>query len=128
MVIKIEDKIAISACSGMSPNGLISRVVSDDLSNDENIVSLCIGATSGDRPGLLKLIKKYPIIAINGCDGGCVNTILKDKGVDVVDFINIEKELKKIGISSSQVSRLDADGEECVEKIKEIVLKKVDLY
>ena len=49
------DKIAIAACSGMSPNGLVSRVACDDISKENNqVISICICATSGDRTGFRK--------------------------------------------------------------------------
>lgn len=122
----MSEKIAIAPCSGMSPNGLISRVVCDDLSNEnENVVSICMGATSGDRTGFRQLIKKYPIIAINGCDGACVNKILKDREVDVVDTVNIDEELSKTSFKANNTSRLDSEGEKCVEAIKKILLDKL---
>jgi uncharacterized metal-binding protein len=65
---KEQKKVALAACSGMSPNGLITRAAcSDTVENSENIISICMGATSADREGFRKLIKKYPIIAVNGC-------------------------------------------------------------
>ena len=76
------EKIALAACSGMSPYGLVARVTSADTVNEaENTISICMGATAADREGFRNLIKKYPIIAINGCDGNCTTKILNQKGV-----------------------------------------------
>ena len=36
-----------------------------------------MGATAADNEDFIKLIKKYPIIAINGCDSGYVDSILE---------------------------------------------------
>ena len=117
------EKIALSACSGMSANGLVSRVAVDDLSRDGEYISICIGATSGNRPALLKLIRRFPIIAVNGCENACVNTILKERSVDVVGTIDITHELKKENISTKDASRLDSDGEKCVDIIKSRIVE-----
>lgn len=120
------EKIALSACSGMSANGLVSRVAVDDLSKSEDYISICIGATSGNRPALLKLIKRFPIIAVNGCENACVNTILKERSVDVVGTIDITHELEKENVSTGNASRLDGDGEKCVDIIKKRIIELSD--
>ena len=117
------EKIALSACSGMSANGLVSRVAVDDLSKSEDYVSICIGATSGNRPALLKLIKRFPIIAVNGCENACVNTILKERSVDVAATINITQELNDKNVSTKDASRLDSGGEKCVGIIKNRIME-----
>ncbi|HMK54083.1 MAG TPA: putative zinc-binding protein [Methanobacteriaceae archaeon] len=115
----IQNKIALAACSGMSPNGLISRVAADDIVKEsDNIISICMGATSADREGFRGLIKKYPIIAINGCDGECVNKILTQKGVKPKTTINVMELLKEENIAANDVSRLDENGEKCVLAVK----------
>ena len=43
----MEEKIALAACSGMSPNGLVARVAVHDLAIDDvEILSICMGSTS----------------------------------------------------------------------------------
>lgn len=122
----MEKKIAVAACSGMSPNGLVSRVSCDD-TNKENphVISICMGATSGERTGFHELIKKYPIIAVNGCNGACVNSILKQRNTYPVDTINVDEELNKTKYHANDTSRLDNDGEVCVSIIKEILNNKI---
>jgi uncharacterized metal-binding protein len=46
-------------------------------------------ATSANMEGFRKLIYKYPIIAVNGCEEACVNRILEGKGVNVAESLNI---------------------------------------
>ncbi|MDP3066441.1 MAG: putative zinc-binding protein [Methanobacteriaceae archaeon] len=114
-----KNKIALAACSGMSPNGLITRVVADDtVKESDNIISICMGATSADKEGFRGLIKKYPIIAINGCDGECVNKILAPRGVKPKTTINVLEVLKEENLQASDVSRLDEEGEKCVWAVK----------
>jgi len=119
-------KIALAACSGMSPVGLVSRVAAADTREEnENVISICMGATSADREGFRGLINKYPIIAINGCEGECVNKILAQRDVQPVKTINVLGELNQEGLKPTDVSRLDEEGERCVlvinKKIKEAI-------
>lgn len=123
-----EKKIAVAACSGMSPHGLVARVAAaDTVDKTDNIISICMGATSADRDGFKQLIKKYPIISISGCNGCCTSKILKMKGVKPVKDINVQEELDKEGLKPSDVSRLDEEGEKCVRCIMEKIKEEIDL-
>ena len=121
-----KNKITLAACSGMSPYGLVSRVASADIVEEtDNTISICMGATSADRDGFKNLIKKYPIIAINGCDGDCTLKILENKGVKPVKIINVMEELNKNDLKPTSVSRLDDNGEICVEYLKNRIKKEL---
>ena len=118
-------KKAIAACSGMSPYGLVTRAVASDMvSESDNLISLCMGATSADREGFGDLIRKYPIVALNGCEGSCVNKILKQKGVEAVETLNVLEILNEKDLKPTDVSRLDDEGEKSVDAVKKR-LKKV---
>ena len=125
-----KNKIALAACSGMSPYGLVSRVISADIVEEtDNTISICMGATSADRDRFKNLIRKYPIIAINGCDGDCTFKILKQKGVKPIQNINVMEELNKKDLKPTKVSRLDDNGEICVKYLKNKIkneLKRVE--
>ena len=124
--MKKKNKIALAACGGMSPYGLVSRVASADVVADtDNIISICMGATSADSDGFRNLIKKYPILAISGCDGDCTLKILEQKGVKPIQNINVMEELHKKNLKPTDMSRLDDNGEICVEYIKNKVKKKL---
>jgi len=123
-------KTALAACSGMSPMGLVSRVAAADTrEKEDNVISICMGATSAEREGFQGLIKKYPIIAVNGCEGECVNQILAQRDVKPVKTINVLEELNKEGLKPTDVSRLDDEGEKCVlvirKKIKEVINERI---
>jgi DGC domain. len=121
-------KIALAACSGMSPHGLVTRVAAaDTVDKTENTISICMGATAADRDGFRQLIKKYPIITISGCDGHCTSKILEQKGVTPVKDINVQEELDKEGLKPSDVSRLDEEGEKCVRYIIEKIIGEINL-
>ena len=124
--MKDKNKIAIAACSGMSPYGLVSRVTSSDtVAETNNTISICMGATSADRDGFRNLIKKYPIIALSGCDGNCTQKILEQKGVKPVKNIIVMDELNKKDLKPTDVSRLDDNGEICVEYMKNKIKKEL---
>lgn len=121
-----EKKYALAPCSGMSPYGLITRAASTDTVKErEDLISICMGATSADREGFKELIRKYPIIAINGCEGACVDKILVQKGVKVAKIINAQEELNLENLKPTDPVRLDENGEKCVlimkQKINEII-------
>jgi uncharacterized metal-binding protein len=120
-------KIALAACSGMSPVGLVSRVAASDTREErDNVISICMGATSADREGFRGMIKKYPLIAINGCEGECVNQILAQRDVKPVKTINVQEELNRAGLKATDVSRLDEEGERCVQVICRKIGEAVD--
>jgi len=121
------NKIALAACSGMSPYGLVSRITSADIvAETDNTISICMGATSADREGFKNLIKKYPIIAISGCDGDCTRKILEQKGVKPIKNINVMDELNEKNLKPTDVSRLDDNGEICVEYMKDKINKEIE--
>ena len=123
----MQDKIALAPCNGMSPNGLVSRVSCGDCKKENvNVISICMGSTSADIEGKNnEMLKKYPIIAVNGCDGGCVNKILGNKGIDVAKTMEVGEVLKEHNVSSKDPFRLDDEAEQCVKIIKDELNKYI---
>ena len=121
------EKIALAPCNGMSANGLVSRVaVGDCRKEHENVISICMGSTSADIEGKNnEALKKYPIIAINGCGNNCVNTILENKGIEVFKTVNAADVLENYDVSAKDPFRLDAEAEECVKIIKKELEKSI---
>ncbi len=122
------DKVALAPCNGMSPNGLVSRVaVGDCREEHDNVISICMGSTSADIEGKNNdMLKKYPIVAVNGCPNGCVNKILKNKGIDVAGTIAVNEILEGYEISAKDPFRLDDEAEECVKIINEKLNKTIE--
>ena len=116
----MDKKIALAPCNGMSANGLVCRVAVGDIKKEnENIISICMGSTSADIENKnTPMLKKYPIIAVNGCKNNCVNTILENKGVDVFKTINAADVLENYSVCANDPFRLDDEAEECVKIIK----------
>lgn len=125
---EMRDKIALAPCNGMSPNGLVSRVAVGDCRNEnENVISICMGSTSADIEGKNdEMLKKYPIVAVNGCPNGCVNKILKNRGIDVAGTIAVNEILEDVEVSARDPFRLDSEAEECVKIIKEELNKTIE--
>jgi uncharacterized metal-binding protein len=124
----MSEKISIAACNGMSALGLVGRAVSNDLATEnDNIVSICITATAADNKDFNDLIKKYPILAINGCSDSCANKILKSKGVSVEKSFNIDEILDEDNLKKCDPSRLDENGEKAVEALKEVIIDEIDI-
>ncbi|OPY23265.1 MAG: DGC domain protein [Methanobacterium sp. PtaU1.Bin242] len=122
-----DKKYALAPCSGMSPYGLITRAAcADSVKERDDLISICMGATSADREGFRELIKKYPIMAVNGCEGYCVDKILKQKGVNVAKIINAQEELDLENLKPTDTVRLDVEGEKCVLIIKEKINKLIE--
>ena len=122
-----EKKYALAPCSGMSPYGLITRAASSDTVKErDDVISICMGATSADREGFKELIKKYPIIAVNGCEGACVDKILEQKGVKVSKIINAQEELDSANLKPTDPVRLDENAEKCVVFMKQKIKGFID--
>ena len=114
------EKIALAPCNGMSPNGLVSRVACGDCRKEnDNVISICMGSTSADIGGVNnEMLKKFPIIAVNGCSGGCVNKILENKGVVPADTVMVYEVLDKTEYSANDAFRLDEEWEKFVELVR----------
>lgn len=114
------EKISLAPCNGMSANGLVSRVAVGDCRKEyDNVISICMGSTSADIEGKNnEALKKYPIVAINGCANNCVNTILENKGIEVFKTINASDVLENYDVNAKDPFRLDDEAEECVKIIK----------
>ena len=86
-----------------------------------------MGSTSADIEGKNdEMLKKYPIVAVNGCPNACVNKILKNKGLRVYETIAVNEILDSIELSAKDPFRLDDEAEECVKIIREELIKTVD--
>jgi uncharacterized metal-binding protein len=122
-----DEKFALAACSGMSPYGLVARVACSDINeSSDKVISICMSATAADREGFRNLIRKYPIIAVNGCENLCVNKILHEKGVEVNSSINTMEVLNDQHLEPNNVSRLSEEDEKCVEALKKKIKTILD--
>ena len=124
----MSEKVALAPCNGMSPNGLVGRVaVGDAKKENMDIISICLGSTSADIEGRNNdMLKKYPIISVNGCTGNCVNKILENRNINVKKTINVGDVLEDYEVKAKDPFRLNEESEECVKIIKNEILTEAD--
>ena len=124
----MSEKVALASCNSMSHNGLVSRVAVGDAKKEKtNIISICMGSTSADIKGENNdMLKKYPIISINGCNGECVNKILQNKNIPIKKSINVGQVLENFEVVARDPFRLDEESEKCVEVIKKEILNETN--
>ena len=129
MIIKEKnEKVALAACTGMSANGLVSRVaVYDAQKESDNIIHICIPSTAAESNKLIKrIINKYTIIAVNGCENCCVNKILNNKNIKADETINVDKELENCEVRPINPARCGKREEIAIEHIKKILIEKAN--
>ncbi len=118
----MEEKISIATCNGMSALGLIGRAACNDLViENDNLISICITATVAENPEFNDIIKKYPIIAINGCSENCIDKILISKGFKSEKSMQIDKLIEEKDLKDLDPSRLDNKGEIVVKELKNLI-------
>lgn len=124
----MKEKIALASCNVMSPNGLVGRVACGDcIKNNKHLISICMGSTSADIEGTNnEMLKKFPIIAVNGCSGMCVNKILNSKGINVEDTVNVYEILEDSDFIATDSFRLGEAGEQCVKLVTMEINKKLN--
>lgn len=122
------EKVALAACTGMSANGLVSRVaVYDAQKESDNIIHICIPSTAAESNNTIKkVISRYPIIAVNGCENECVNKILNNKNIRTDETIDVNKELENLEIKPINPARCGKREEIAVDHIKKILIEKTD--
>lgn len=117
-------KVSLAACTGMSALGVVSRAaVSDLVEDNDDMISICITSTATDKKAALNLIKRFPIVAVNGCDNACVNKILESKGTDVKSTIDVSEHVREY--NPRNISRL-GENEEHVSLIKDLIKNEIN--
>lgn len=117
-------KVSLAACTGMSALGLVSRAaVSDLVEKNDDMISICITSTATDKKAALNLIKRFPIVAVNGCDNACVNKILESKGAGVKSTIDVSEHVKDY--NAKNISRL-GENEKHVSLIKDLIKNEIN--
>lgn len=120
-------KIVLCACSGMNPRGEVSRVSVYDLSCEKDYFEYCcVVASGGNHQKFIDLAKENKVIAVNGCENCCPQTILKSKDATVDFNLNANELLKEHGMAAECTVRINENDEKCVEIIKKEILKIKD--
>ena len=121
------DKIALVACSGLSPLGLVVRAASVELAlENDNIVAACITEYSAQQKDCSPILEDAKIVTITGCGDDCAAVILKDKDVSPIINISADSVVKAYDLESLDAVRLDEDGEKAVDVLKKYILKELE--
>ena len=120
----MSEKIVLCACSGMNPRGAVTRASVYDLSiEQDDIEYCCIVASGGNYQKFIALAKENKVIAVNGCENCCPETILKTKDTTVEYNLNVQQLLKKHDLKAECTVRINENDEKCVNIIKNEILK-----
>lgn len=123
----MSEKTVLCACSGMNPRGEVARVSVYDLSVEmDHIEYCCIVASGGNFQKFIDLARENKVIAVNGCENNCPETILKTKDASVEYNLNVSKFLKEKNMKAECTVRINENDEKCVEIIKKQIMKIID--
>lgn len=123
----MSEKIALVACSGLSPLGLVVRAASVELAlENENIVASCITEYSAQPNNCAPILDDAKIVTITGCADDCASVILKEKDIDSIKNISADAIVKTYDLNPLDAVRLDEDGEKAVEVLKKYILKELE--
>ncbi|WP_407375587.1 putative zinc-binding protein [Methanobrevibacter sp.] len=118
------EKTVLCACSGMNPRGEVSRVSVYDLSvENDDIEYCCVVASAGNFRKFIDLARRNTVIAVNGCENACPETILAFKDATVEYNLNVSKLLKEHGMQAENTVRINENDEKCVSIVKDEILK-----
>lgn len=111
----------------MNPRGEVSRVSVYDLSVEhEDIEYCCVVASGGNFKKFIDLARENKVIAVNGCENCCPETILKTKDAIVEYNLNVKQLLEEHDLKAECTVRINENDEKCVNIIKNEILKIKD--
>jgi uncharacterized metal-binding protein len=124
------DKVAIISCAGMDKaSGSVARScalkVVERLRPNETVL-ICIPPLVADVKPYSELIKKYPVILIDGCAERCATKIAAKNGAKMRGRVFIPQSVQKYGLKPNTASDIGPEGEELAEKIAEEIAVQVD--
>jgi len=124
------DKVAIISCAGMDKAlGSVARAcalkVVERLRPNETVL-ICIPPLVADVKPYSELIKKYPVILIDGCAERCATKIAAKNGAKMRGRVFIPQSVQKYGLKPNTASDIGPEGEKLAEKIAEEIAVQVD--
>jgi len=125
-------KVAVLGCSGIGR--LVSTVVRQAaymLKQDrpDNVVLVSSGSLTGDVPEALEMVRKYPLIVIDGCRPKCASAIAAGKGIEPAAVIWVADVVArhKLSLAGENRKALGEKGMALARKIADEALEKIDL-
>jgi len=116
-------KVAIIACAGMDKAlGSVARttafIVTEKLRPD-NTLLVCIPPLVADVKPNAELIKKYPVVTIDGCAERCATKIVAKAGARIRGRIFVPQSAQTYNLKPNTASDIGQEGEKLAEKIAE---------
>ena len=125
--VRMNEKIALVSCSGLSPLGLVVRAASVELAlEEENIVAACITEYSAQPNNCSPILDDAKIVSITGCSDDCASVILSEKDVNPIKNIAADAVVKAYDLNPLDSVRLDEDGEKAVKVLKKYILNELE--
>lgn len=125
-----ERKVAVVACAGMDkPLGSVTRAIAlkvvKNLKQDSAVLVCLPPLVAGVNPHS-KLIKKYPVITVDGCSERCATKIVAKSGGKIRGRVFIPQSIQKFELKPKAVADIGVDGEKLAEKIAEETALLID--
>lgn len=124
------DKVAIIACAGTDKalgsvtRACAFRVVEKLRPKDTMLV--CIPPLVADVKPYSELVKKNPVIIIDGCAERCATKIAVKNGAKIKGRIFMPQSAQKYNLKPNAASDIGAEGEELAEKTAEEIAAQID--
>lgn len=124
------NKVAIISCAGMDKAlGSVARAcafkVIERLRPNETVL-ICIPPLVADVKPYSELIKKHPVILIDGCAERCATKIAAKNGAKIRGRVFIPQSIQKYGLKPDTASDIGPEGEKLAEKIAEEIAVQID--
>lgn len=118
-----ERKVAIVACAGMDkPLGSVARAtafkVVENLKPDSTVL-VCIPPLVAGASPHSELIKKYPVITVDGCSERCATKIVVKSRGKIRGRVFIPQSVQKFGLKPKAAADIGVEGEKLAEKLAE---------
>ena len=124
------EKVAIIACAGTDKAlGSVTRAcafrVVEKLRPKDTVLVCIPPLVAGVKP-YLELIKKSPVIIIDGCAERCATKIAVKNGAKIKWRVFMPQSAQKYGLKPNVASDMGAEGEELAEKTAEEIACQID--
>ena len=125
-----ERKVAVVACAGMDkPLGSVARVsafkVVENLKPASTVLVCIPPLVAGANPHP-ELIKKYPVITVDGCSERCATKIVAKSGGKIKGRVLVPQSVQKFGLKPKAAADIGVDGEKLAAKIAEETALLID--
>ncbi len=125
-----ERRVVVVACAGMDkPLGSVARAsafkVVGNLKPDSAALVCIPPLVAGVTPHQ-ELIKKYPVITVDGCSERCATRIVAKSGGRIKGRILVPQSAQKFGLKPKAAADIGVEGEKLAAKIAEETALLID--